>query len=67
MSLKYTTVIFDLFGTLVNVFSASLHKAAVAEMAEVLAIPLPEFATLWDDETYILRSNGVSHLPLLFL
>jgi hypothetical protein len=47
VSLKHTTVIFDLFGTLVNVFLASLHKVAVAEMADVLAIPLPTFAILF--------------------
>lgn len=58
MDLRYKALIFDLFGTLVDVFSMNAHDAAVVAMADILQIPLSDFSPLWGDGTYTQRSNG---------
>ncbi len=48
--MKFDTVIFDLFGTLVTHFMASvgqMHK----EMADVLTVPYEQFNPLWNQTT----------------
>jgi FMN phosphatase YigB (HAD superfamily) len=53
--MKFDTVIFDLFGTLVNHFPSSvgqMHK----EMADVLTVPYEQFNPRWNQE---LRSKRV--------
>jgi putative hydrolase of the HAD superfamily len=58
MNLRYKALMFDLFGTLVDVFSMKSHDTAVVAMADILQIPLPNFSPLWGDGTYTQRSNG---------
>jgi putative hydrolase of the HAD superfamily len=58
MDLRYKALIFDLFGTLVDVFSMNAHDAAVVAMADILRIPLSDFSPLWGNGTYTQRSNG---------
>lgn len=55
---RYKALIFDLFGTLVDVFSMRAHDIATATMADILHIPLPDFEPLWGAGTYTQRSNG---------
>jgi putative hydrolase of the HAD superfamily len=55
---RYKVLIFDLFGTLVNIFSMNIHDAAVVAMADILHIPLSDFSPLWGEGTYPQRSNG---------
>ena len=45
--MKYTAVIFDLFGTLIDNFSAEEYRRVLAEMASVLAAPSEDFTDLW--------------------
>jgi putative hydrolase of the HAD superfamily len=45
--LRYKAVIFDLFGTLVNVFSRREYEHTVAEMVAILKAPDDEFTRLW--------------------
>lgn len=58
MQSRYKALVFDLFGTLVDVFSVAAHEAAVVTMANILRIPLADFTPLWEDGTYPQRSNG---------
>jgi putative hydrolase of the HAD superfamily len=57
MSTRYKALIFDLFGTLVDVFSMNAHNVAVVAMADILHVPLCDFEPLWEG-TYTQRSNG---------
>ncbi len=45
--MKYQAVVFDLFGTLVDIFSRREYDRVLTEMAEALAIPTSEFAEAW--------------------
>jgi len=45
--MKYQAVIFDLFGTLVNIFSRSEYEKTLAEMAAILKAPYSEFEKVW--------------------
>lgn len=47
--MKYTAVIFDLFGTLVDNFSRREYESVLAEMASVLGAPPKDFIRLWFD------------------
>jgi putative hydrolase of the HAD superfamily len=47
--MKYTAIIFDLFGTLVDNFSRREYEHVLAEMASVLGAPLGDFIRLWFD------------------
>ncbi len=58
MDSRYHALIFDLFGTLVDVFSRHAHDGEVAAMADILQIPLSDFAPSWGEGTYSQRSNG---------
>ncbi|HZR38585.1 MAG TPA: HAD-IA family hydrolase [Ktedonobacteraceae bacterium] len=58
MDSRYQALIFDLFGTLVDVFSMNAHDAAIVAMADILQLPLSDFSLLWGEGTYTQRSNG---------
>lgn len=58
MNSRYHALIFDLFGTLVDVFSRAAHDTEVAAMADMLQIPRSDFVPLWGEGTYSQRSNG---------
>ena len=55
--MKYDAVIFDLFGTLVDLFSLEKHQCVLAEMAAAVSAPPEEFARLWI-ETFDQRGRG---------
>ena len=56
--MKYRAVIFDLFGTLVDVPSTSGLRRELAGMAAVLHLPVDDFTRLWF-ETSRQRSTGI--------
>lgn len=60
--MKYTAVIFDLFGTLVPNMSLSEHRAVLTRMAHVLSAPSDDFTQLWFD-TFNERSTGIFQSP----
>jgi putative hydrolase of the HAD superfamily len=45
--MKYQAVIFDLFGTIVNIFSRPDYEKALEEMILILKAPHDEFVKLW--------------------
>ena len=55
--MKYDAVIFDLFGTLVDIFSTREYKVLVDEMCEVLGIAPADFAAR-GEETADVRTRG---------
>jgi len=57
--MPYSTVIFDLYGTLVGGYSFTSHERVVAEMAEILRAPDPTaFARIFTYDTWLDRSTG---------
>ena len=60
--MKYTAVIFDLFGTLIPDMSLSEHRAVLTRMANVLSAPPADFVQLWFD-TFNERSIGIFQSP----
>jgi len=60
--MKYTAVIFDLFGTLVPNMSLSEHRAVLTRMADILSAPPDDFVQLWFD-TFNERSTGIFQSP----
>ncbi len=50
-------VIFDLFGTLVDMFPFQEYERVLSEMANVLSVPLDDFQRLWG-ETFNERATG---------
>ncbi|EFH82122.1 HAD family hydrolase [Ktedonobacter racemifer] len=55
---RYKAVIFDLFGTLIGVFSVTAFKTAVTTMAEMMQAPHERFTYLWEEGTYQQLSTG---------
>jgi beta-phosphoglucomutase-like phosphatase (HAD superfamily) len=47
--MKYDAVIFDLFGTLVDIFSMREYEVLVDEMCEVLGVSPADFTSRWDE------------------
>lgn len=47
--MKYSAVIFDLFGTLIERVPQQERRRVLLEMASVLSIPFDEFVRLWFD------------------
>ncbi|NLE07979.1 MAG: HAD-IA family hydrolase [Dehalococcoidales bacterium] len=45
-------VIFDLFGTIVNVFRTGEYNAALEKAAQELRVPYKAFRRIWDETTY---------------
>jgi putative hydrolase of the HAD superfamily len=60
--MKYKAVIFDLFGTLVDIFSVREYESVLEKMAANLKAPYADFHNLWM-QTATLRTTGV--LPTL--
>ena len=60
--MKYTAVIFDLFGTLVDFGPVGEYERNLAEMAEVLSTPLNGFQRSWTD-SYRFRFTGEHKNP----
>ena len=56
--MKYKAVIFDLFGTLVDIYSRQEYENALVEMASILNAPYDEFYTIWL-QTGEKRATGV--------
>ncbi len=56
--MKYSAVIFDLFGTLVESLSRREFEGMLSEMASVLSVPSQDFIRLWND-TWEKRRIGV--------
>jgi len=56
--MKYSAVIFDLFGTLIEKFPLREHEGALRQMASVLSAPSDDFIRLWFD-TFDERGLGV--------
>ena len=56
--MRFAAVIFDLFGTLVDLFPYQEYQRELCAMARVLCAPPEEFARLWRD-TWEERATGV--------
>ncbi len=56
--MKYSAVIFDLFGTLIDKFSLREHQSVLRQMALVLSAPSDDFIQLWFD-TFNERGLGI--------
>ncbi len=56
--MKYKAVIFDLFGTLVDIFSRREYESIVAEMASKLKAPYDDFYKIWMQSAKM-RTTGV--------
>jgi putative hydrolase of the HAD superfamily len=56
--MKYSAVIFDLFGTLVDEPLAKDHSSMLRQISSVLSVPYDDFATLWP-ATSLDRGTGV--------
>ena len=55
---RLNAVIFDLFGTLVELFSRTEHERVLASMAEALSVDCDEFARMWAYDTSFDRTTG---------
>ena len=55
--MKYKAVIFDLYGTLVDNFSARAHEEVLRRMASIIGAPPDDFVRLWF-ESYDWRAIG---------
>lgn len=55
--MKYQAVIFDLFGTLVDIFSRREYDSVVAKMVAILKVPPDDFFKIWL-ETAMMRTTG---------
>ncbi|UCB43123.1 MAG: HAD family hydrolase [Dehalococcoidales bacterium] len=55
--MNYETVIFDLFGTLVNDLAGPEYEVILGQMASVLRVSYRDFRQLWSD-TYYERNTG---------
>jgi len=58
--MKYEAVIFDLFGTLVDMFSFAKHQRVLSEMAATVSAPPDNFARLNPVSTRIFAPNFVN-------
>ena len=61
--MKYQAVIFDLFGTLVNIFARSEYDRVLREMAAALSIPSADFSRAWTKGADA-RTLGIVASPL---
>ncbi|UCH79013.1 MAG: HAD family hydrolase, partial [Candidatus Coatesbacteria bacterium] len=48
--MRYKAFIFDLFGTLVDIFSLETYREFLEEMCAVLGVAPADFASLWDEK-----------------
>ncbi len=56
--MRYSAVIFDLFGTLIDNFSRAEYEGVFGEMADILSVPPDEFLQSWVD-SFNQRATGV--------
>lgn len=56
--MKYKAVIFDLFGTLVDIFLRRAYERALVEMASILGTTYDEFTKIWHQTSHA-RSLGI--------
>ncbi|MHB8104867.1 MAG: HAD family hydrolase [Dehalococcoidales bacterium] len=56
--MKYSAVIFDLFGTLVDIFSRREYDSVIVAMAATLKVPYDDFYKIWM-QTATQRGNGM--------
>lgn len=56
--MPYQAVIFDLFGTLVPPFPASVFERTLLAMAQELSLNYVDFQRMWDQETWYARATG---------
>jgi putative hydrolase of the HAD superfamily len=56
--MKYSAIIFDLFGTLIENFSRPEYESVLAEMAQILGAPRDGFRQVWLD-SFRERTTGV--------
>jgi len=56
--MKYQAVIFDLFGTLVDIYRYEEYQSVLRQMASVLTVSFDAFRRLWSETTYE-RNTGV--------
>ena len=56
--MKYQAVIFDLFGTLVDIFSRREYENIVTEMVSILKVPHDDFFKIWMQSAKM-RTTGV--------
>ena len=50
--MKYSAVIFDLFGTLVQSLPSQKYRVVLQRTASALSVPRDEFAQLWFDTAH---------------
>lgn len=60
--MSYRAVVFDLFGTLVDSFSAGEYERVLWEMADVIGAPRADFTRVWLS-TFVERATGVFASP----
>ena len=60
--MRYSAVIFDLFGTLIDTSSRAAYEKILGKMAVILSAPSQEFTQLWFD-TFNLRTTGALISP----
>lgn len=58
MELRYRALIFDLFGTLVEAFPWRAHNAVILTMADLLQVPLADFAPFWPENLAARHTTG---------
>ncbi|MFC1900711.1 HAD family hydrolase [Chloroflexota bacterium] len=58
--MKYEAVIFDLFGTLVDVFSVSEYDDVLKNIASALRVPYDNFRPVWDETA---RDRSLGNIP----
>ncbi|MDD5190831.1 MAG: HAD-IA family hydrolase [Dehalococcoidales bacterium] len=63
--MKYKAVIFDLFGTLVKIYSRQEYKDGLAKMAAALDIPFSDFQRLWLETDHLRGTGKISTLELI--
>ena len=51
-------IIFDLFGTLINVYEKEVYNNLIKEMSNSLDIDFHDFYKYWNEETYDDRMKG---------
>ncbi|MBU7033303.1 MAG: HAD family hydrolase [Theionarchaea archaeon] len=50
--MNYAAVVFDLFGTLVDIFSYSEYRRTLEEMEKILRIPPTQFVDMWSNTVH---------------
>jgi putative hydrolase of the HAD superfamily len=59
---KYQAIIFDLFGTLVDIFSLREYEAVLEKMAAYLKVPYADFHNVWMQTAKLRTTGGIPTL-----